>query len=349
MVFGAMWGVKPELADVGDEVVGVVALVAGDRASPFLAWEPFEHLERGVTFRVAGRFGELDVDEQRVAMLHQQMPRVAELRGGRVALAVQPRLGIGRRLRASRSSGARRGNRPRRCGPSVALRPRLVFGLEALVRRPRLQQRAVDGEVLARRRSGGASPGRPPRRRTGPRSHGPRAGRRFFVNVVASNACRVDRKVQEPLEQQVVVQPFAERPLGPDRVQRHQHGRLQQRLGRHARPARRRVHRVELAIELGQDRVHDLADPADRMIRRDQILRTQRTQHRQLPVRGSTHAPRACRTPPTNREHPPGLFQHPASGHPGRRSPLRLPVDGMPRTRLPAPATPSRPGRRSCR
>jgi hypothetical protein len=37
----------------------------------------------------------------------------------------------------------------------------------------------------------------------------------------------IDAHIQEPLEQQVVVQAFAERPLRADRVHRHQHRRLQ--------------------------------------------------------------------------------------------------------------------------
>ena len=49
------------------------------------------------------------------------------------------------------------------------------------------------------------------------------------------------------------------------------------------------VHRCERVIEIGEHRVDHDPDPADRMIGRDQILSTQRRQHRQLPVRGSTH------------------------------------------------------------
>ena len=86
----------------------------------------------------------------------------------------------------------------------------------------------------------------------------------------------IDREIEEPLEQQVVVEAFAEGPLAAQGVQRHEHGRLQELLGRDARPADPRVHRVELAIELAQDVVDDLADPPDRMIGRNQILGAQR-------------------------------------------------------------------------
>lgn len=78
----------------------------------------------------------------------------------------------------------------------------------------------------------------------------------------------VDGQIQEPFEQQVVVEAFAERSLASDRIQRHQHRRLQQRLGRHARSDRRGVHGIEVAIELAEHHIDDLADPPDRMIRR---------------------------------------------------------------------------------
>src|ERR1700730_2738697 len=82
-------GCEPEPADIGNEVFGVVALVTRDGSSSCHGWEPFEHLERSGTFGVSGRFGEFGVDDQRVAMLHQQMARVTELRGGS-ALAGHP-------------------------------------------------------------------------------------------------------------------------------------------------------------------------------------------------------------------------------------------------------------------
>ena len=131
----------------------------------------------------------------------------------------------------------------------VAARRRLgrraVFGLEALVRRPRLQQRAVDGEVVAARCSGAAWPGATTAAKNSSATSCSSRRLRFLVNVGRVERRLVDAHVQEPLEQQVVVEPFAERPLRADRVHRHQHRRLQQRLRRHAAPATGRVHRVE--------------------------------------------------------------------------------------------------------
>ena len=51
--------------------------------------------------------------------------------------------------------------------------------------------------------------------------------------------------VEEPAKQQVVVELLAELPLAAHRVQRHQQRRLQQPLGRDRRPPACRVHRVE--------------------------------------------------------------------------------------------------------
>jgi len=48
---------------------------------------------------------------------------------------------------------------------------------------------------------------------------------------------------------------------------------------RHRTPATRRVHRIKLSIQLGEHFLDNDPDPADRMIRRDQIFGAQRAQH----------------------------------------------------------------------
>jgi hypothetical protein len=95
VVLGSKCGVNPRSRTSATKPCGVVALVAGDGAAPCPRWRPAEHLERGVTFRETGRFGEFHVDDQCVAVLHEQMPGVAELGGGGVGLAGQPRLRVG--------------------------------------------------------------------------------------------------------------------------------------------------------------------------------------------------------------------------------------------------------------
>ena len=87
-----------ESAHSRHEPVCVIALIAGDRAATCPGRQPAEHLERGVTLGEAGRLGEFQVYDQRAAVLHEQVPGVAELGWGGVGLAGQGRLGIGRGL-----------------------------------------------------------------------------------------------------------------------------------------------------------------------------------------------------------------------------------------------------------
>jgi len=178
------------------------------------------------------------------------------------------------------------------------------------VRRPRLQQRPIDGEVLRRHVA----------TQLRLSHHGSEELVRDLMLQQAFAVLRergrveprlIDPHVQEPLEQQVVVEPFAERSLRADRVHRHQHRRLQQHLRRHARPTGGRVHRVEHSVEFGQDCIDHDTDPADRMIRRDQLLGAQRRQHRQLRIVASTHDPQSFRSARQTRA-PSTEFQHPA-------------------------------------
>ena len=82
-------------------------------------------------------------------------------------------------------------------------------------------------------------------RRTAWRRRAPSSRSRFFVKTRRVEA-RLDHvHVEEPAEQQVVVELLAEQPLASHGVQRHQQRRLQQPLGRDRRPPHAAVHRVE--------------------------------------------------------------------------------------------------------
>ena len=80
----------------------------------------------------------------------------------------------------------------------------------------------------------------------------------------------------------------------------------------HPPPTRRRVHRLELAIETPKHVIDHNTDPTDWMIRRNQVIGAQRRQHRQLAYRDFTHVP-ILFDPATEREHQSKEFQHPAS------------------------------------
>jgi hypothetical protein len=174
------------------------------------------------------------------------------------------------------------------------------------MRRPRVEQGPVDGEVIAGQVAAQLALAHHRRQEL----IGDLMVEEAFTVLGESGGVEgglVDAHVQEPLEQQVVVETFAERSLRADRVQRHQHRRLQQRLRGDAAPAPRRVHGVERGVQLGQDGVDHHPDPADRMIGRDQILRAQRRQHRQLGIRFATHPPIVFH-PAAKREHPQPIF-----------------------------------------
>ena len=141
---------EPELADIGDEILGVVALVARD-ASDAVSWPEVARASR--------------------AQCH--VPRSRSLRSTRCRPAT-------RCDAPSTDARYRRASRRSRwtCGPSALRDPsstacvcigaalpmethlgvpsrrrrrrRSVFGLETLVRRPRLQQRPVDREMITR-------------------------------------------------------------------------------------------------------------------------------------------------------------------------------------------------------
>ena len=143
---------------------------------------------------------------------------------------------------------------------------------------------------------------------------------RFFVNVVGVEAAVADVEVEEPLEQQVVLQPLAELALAAHREQRDQQARLQQVLGRDRGTAALGVHLVEQRRQPRQHRLHDRLDAPDRVARRDQLVRRDRQQHVCLalasPRIGHLLVPpaahHASRADPLPRS-PRGVFQQPAA------------------------------------
>ena len=304
---------EPELAHACDEVFGVVVLVRRHRPPALPRREPRQHVGGAVPLSEPRRLGQLGIDNQPAAVLDQQVPQVGQFRRGVVGLAEQHRLRIGaggvglvRPFLALEVDFGVAALEPVAITVVVAA----VVGFEALVRRPRLQQCPIHTEVIRRHVTA--------QLRLGHHRREEDVGDLVIQQALPVLRERgrvegpvIDRQVQEPLEQHVVVQALTKRPLRTDRIHRHQHRGLQQRLRRHRPPARRRVHRVELAVEAGEHLVDHDPDPPDRMISRDQILGRQRRQHRQLTLRGSTHPP-ILFDPDPEREHQSGELQHPA-------------------------------------
>ena len=118
--------------------------------------------------------------------------------------------------------------------------------------------------------------------------------------------------VEEPPEQQVVVELLAEEPLAAHGVERHQQHRFQKTLRRNRRPTVRRVHRVEHRRQLRQRPVGQLLDRAQRVRRRNSRIRRHQAQHRRLLRLGPSHGPHR-KVDPTVVDPRRGLFQQPAS------------------------------------
>ena len=142
-------------AHAGDEVRRVVALVGADAhaSAPAAAALPGQQAQAGLALGRAVACVSSHVDDQAVAVLGQAVAGVAELRLLAVALARQAGLGVGGRAVRLRCRGARRGSRRSGLRPPPAgggsSPSSSLDGPQALQRGGRLEQRAVDGEVLA--------------------------------------------------------------------------------------------------------------------------------------------------------------------------------------------------------
>ena len=231
-----------------------------------------DHQHGRVDFGGARRVRRADIADQAVTVIEQHVRVVGEARR-LAALARQPRVGIGRRLVRVVAAASR----PRKS--TVGLLPppsarRRVLRPDALVTRPRLQQRAVDREVLVRQQPGRVGLARhrieeargnlalqQPRAILGERRRHPEVG--------------VHRQADEPAKQQVVLELLDQHPLAADRVQHLQQQRAQQLLGRHRRAPRARIQRIERGAQLAQRRVGHPSNRAQRMLGGHPLLRRQ--------------------------------------------------------------------------
>jgi hypothetical protein len=268
----------PALAQFHDEVPGIEAAVGSERDRAD-GRQPVEHRQRREPLGVAGGAGELGIDHQAVPVLHQHVPDEAELRLLAGTFAVQPGIGIGGRgvavvgaplavevtflipsLSCCRA--------PRFLAVAAARRVvRVVLGPEALHRRPRLDQAAVDAEVLAREQAadlrliqnlGQKLGGDVAREQAIPVL---REGR-MIPDLI------VDPEADEPAEQEVKVQPLHQLALRADRVQRLQQERPQQLFGRDRRSAHAGIEVMEARGERRQRVVDDHPDGPQRMCSR---------------------------------------------------------------------------------
>jgi len=97
--------------------------------------------------------------------------------------------------------------------------------------------------------------------------------------------------IEEPAEQQIVIELLAEQPFAAHGVQRHQQRGLQQPLGWDRRPPNGAVHLIEQRRKLRQRPVGEFLDPPQRMLLRRPLARLHDHQHRPLPPLFSPHPP----------------------------------------------------------
>ena len=263
-----------------------------------------DHFERRAALGMPVGVGQLRLDDQAVAVLHQGVPHEAEDRAGPAALAEQARVGIGRRgvggvrpplapevdfgvavvagglghrggLLGGLVGGlwcslvgasVRRGGRLARTAVigRRILRPRL----EALHRGPGLDQGAVDGEVFVRQKRRYLPVGE-----NGSQELARHLRRQQPVAVLGENRrdpCRIiDAETHEPAQEQIVLHLLHQLPLGAHREQELDQAGPHQPLGRDRWPTFRRVEPVELGVQAGQRLVHDPLHLPQRVPRRD--------------------------------------------------------------------------------
>src|SRR5580704_532605 len=289
-VLGDVWSDLPLAASLA-EVAVVVGLVRAHRSTTSGAATalPAEHEQGSLGLGVAGRLGELEVDEQAVAVLHQRVAGIAELGLLAAAFAGQPSLGIG-----GRAVGEIAPLLPMEVDLGIAVAASVpastvaIPGLEALGGGPGLQQGAVDGEVVV-----GDVALQPRVVHHGgeelvgdvvPQQPAPVFGERAVVEAGVLGV-----EVEEPFEQQVEAELLAELPLAPNREQGHQHGGLEQVLRRHADPAVGGVHRVEGRAQRAEHVLDDWLDAPDGVVLRNEIVRRRGREHGHLPDRLASH------------------------------------------------------------
>lgn len=92
LVLGCYVGRDPELGAALEEGLAVLALIGSDRGLLVLVAPAFEHGQLGLALGGAAGVGDLNVHDQTVAVLHKDVPHVAQ--AGFVALALLEQPGI---------------------------------------------------------------------------------------------------------------------------------------------------------------------------------------------------------------------------------------------------------------
>lgn len=98
-----------------------------------------------------------------------------------------------------------------------------------------------------------------------------------------------DVEAQEPLEEEVVLEPLAELALGADRIQRDEEARFDELLGRDGVAAAGSIHRRQLWREHVEEVIDDGAYPPDRMPLGNELVGRHSKKHPRLLFDTSAH------------------------------------------------------------
>lgn len=219
----------PEPSVAGHELAGIVELV-GSEGPASGGWAlPLQHRESRFDFSSAGGVPHLSIDEESIAVLHQDTGHVAEF-GFLALLSSQARIRIGRGgvgfiapLLPSEINFI--------VAPDPALGRLFILGPAALLRSPGFQQSAIDGEVIGREQMASARL----------LDHAVEEGNRDVsgqesLAVLAEGGRRPHRiigvQADEPVEEQIVVELLHELTLAANGEKHLNQQRPQHLLGR---------------------------------------------------------------------------------------------------------------------
>jgi hypothetical protein len=315
LVFGRDMRSNFESAAAFDKGLAVVTFV-GPHGDPLALVGPAsQHGQCRFSFGGAAGLGHFHIHYQTVAVLHQDVAHVAQTGFVTLGFFVQPGIGV--------------------CGAGVGVvaallafevdlgvaplrwRAAVVFALEAFVRSPGINQRAVHAEVFVAGESGPASGELDPLEE--------HSGQVFVEQAFAVGTERgvvpdlvFQVQADKPAVQQVVVDGLHQQPFAADGEQDLQQQGLQQHLGRNRRASACRIHRLKLRTHGRQQGIDHLAQLAQWVFGGNPVFEADVAEHRPLKILCASHlgcrlrlgrsgSHRSCRRPACS-----GFFQRPA-------------------------------------
>src|SRR5665213_927869 len=250
-----------------------------------------EHRQCRLAFGGATRVRRLHVDDEPVTVLHQRVPQVPKHCTRSRRFFIQTRVRVRRRCVGIISPLL-----PFEIDVSVAsvrtttIVATGVFGAKALVTRPCLDQRSVNGKVLVAKQIGASSTlhrrlEELPANLTFKKPLAVLTERRDVPNWI------VHTQPDKPPKEQVIAELLEQHRLASDREKYLQQECPQQFLRRDRRAAPFRVQPCDFGRQLGENLVDDRPDRTQRMVLRDGLLGLKRRPHRRALLIFRPHRP----------------------------------------------------------